>query len=183
VELALRGAHQAENAGVAVGLVHAIAHRFADRELRRALPAGLAGASWPGRLERIPTERALVIVDAAHNPEGIDALRRAVTSPAERTALVFGALGDKRWPEMLRALAPVASRRYYTRPKGREAASPQALAGIVPGITIDEPRDALERALEDSTPTDTVLVAGSIYLVGELRAWLLGIEADPVIAL
>jgi dihydrofolate synthase/folylpolyglutamate synthase len=163
--------------------VHAVADRFAERDLRAALRAGLANASWPGRLEHIRTERALVILDAAHNPEGIDALRRAVTSPPERTLLVFGALADKRWPEMLRALAPVASRRYYTRPKGRDAADPAALAALAPGVAIDEPRAALERALEESGVEDTLVVAGSIYLVGELRAVLLGIEADPVVAL
>jgi dihydrofolate synthase/folylpolyglutamate synthase len=183
VELGLVGAHQAANAGVAVGLVHAVANRFAQRDVRAALPAGLASVSWPGRLERIPTDRALVLLDAAHNLEGVDALRRAVTSPPERTLLLFGALADKRWPEMLQELAPIASRRYYTRPKGREAADPSALAALAAGVVIDEPRAALERALAESGTEDTLLVAGSIYLVGELRAVLLGIEADPVIAL
>ncbi len=54
---------------------------------------------------------------------------------------------------------------------------------MAPGQTVAEPREALALALAESAPGDTVVVTGSIYLVGEVRAWLLGVEADPVIAL
>jgi dihydrofolate synthase/folylpolyglutamate synthase len=183
VKLRLEGEHQAQNAGVAVGLSHALARRFPDRDFEKARWDGLRTATWPGRFERIEKEGKEVILDAAHNPEGCDALRRTVRTVPERTALVFGALADKRWPQMLREVAPLALRRYYTRPKGREPAPPEALAAMSPGLPIPDPRDALARALVESTPGDTVVVTGSIYLVGELRAALLGIEADPVIAL
>src|SRR5262249_31119833 len=126
-------------------------------------------------------------LDAAHNPEGVLALRRAVKGMAgwepNSTALVFGALADKRWPEMLRKLAPLASRRYYTEPRGRAPARLAELGAVAPGQKIPDPHKAVARAIDDSLPGDTVLVTGSIYLVGEVRAGLLGIEADPVIAL
>ncbi len=183
VKLRLVGAHQAANAGVAVGLVDALARRFPERDFAAARWAGLHAAEWPGRCERISRDGAVVLLDAAHNPEGVEALRRAVTTAPERTALVFGALADKRWPEMLRALAPLATRRYYTLPKGRAPASLEDLAAIAGGTAVAEPRDAVARALAESAPGDTVIVTGSIYLVGEVRAALLGIEADPVIAL
>jgi dihydrofolate synthase/folylpolyglutamate synthase len=182
-KLRLTGAHQAENAGVAVGLAAALARRFPDRDLGAAIPAGLRAAEWPGRCERIEKEGVTVLLDAAHNPEGCAALRRAAPSLPASTALVFGALADKRWPDMLRDLATLASRRYYTCPKGREPAAPDALAALAPGVSVPDPREALARALSESAPGDTVIVTGSIYLVGELRAALLGIEADPVIAL
>jgi dihydrofolate synthase/folylpolyglutamate synthase len=183
VKLRLAGLHQAENAGVAVGLAAALARRFPDRDFAAAIPAGLRAAEWPGRCERIEKEGVTVLLDAAHNPEGCAALRRAAPKAPETTALVFGALADKRWPDMLRDLAPLASRRYYTCPKGREPAAPEALAALAQGVPIPEPREALARALAESALGDTVIVTGSIYLVGELRAALLGIEADPVIAL
>jgi dihydrofolate synthase/folylpolyglutamate synthase len=183
VKLRLEGAHQAENAGVAVGLTDALARRFPDRDFKEARSTGLRAATWPGRCERVEKEGVMVLLDAAHNPEGAAALRRASRTPPERTALVFGALADKRWPEMLREVAPLAGRRYYTRPKGREPTLPEALAAMAPGLVIPEPREALARALVESAPGDTVVVTGSIYLVGEVRAALLGIEADPVIAL
>jgi len=184
VALRLAGAHQAENAGVAVGVVHALAARFPGRDFATALRVGLASAEWPGRCERIPSGEVTVLLDAAHNPEGAAALRATLAgSDPTRTALVFGALADKRWPDMLGPLAALAGRRYYTRPKGREPAPLEALAAIAPGQAVPEPREALARALAESAPGDTVVVTGSIYLVGEVRAALLGIEADPVIAL
>jgi dihydrofolate synthase/folylpolyglutamate synthase len=183
LRLPLAGAHQAENAGVAVGLASFLARRFPRIDLAAATRAGLAAAEWPGRCERIEKGGVTVLLDAAHNPEGAAALREAVRGDPARTALVFGALADKRWPEMLAAIAPLASRRYYTRPRGREPAAPEALAAIAAGTAVPEPGEALARALAESAPGETVIVTGSIYLVGELRAGLLGIEADPVIAL
>ena len=183
VKLRLAGLHQAENAGVAVGLAHCLAERFPDREIRAAIVPGLRAAEWPGRCERIERGGVTVLLDAAHNPEGIAALRRVLTVDTARTALVFGALADKRWPEMLRELAPLAGRRYYTEPRGRAPAPLSELSAAFPGEVIPAPRDALARALTASAPGDTVVVTGSIYLVGEVRAALLGIDADPAIAL
>jgi dihydrofolate synthase / folylpolyglutamate synthase len=185
--LGLTGWHQAANAGVAMGLALRVAERFPGRAWDAAIASGIAGVRWPGRFERIEQGGVAVVLDAAHNPEGATALRRAVKSmrgwdPA-RTALVFGALSDKRWPEMLRKLAPLAARRYYTEPRGRAPAPLAELAAAARGQTIPAPREALARAMAESRPGDTVLVTGSIYLVGEVRAGLLGIEADPVIAL
>ncbi|APR81124.1 Dihydrofolate synthase [Minicystis rosea] len=182
--LRLAGAHQAENAGVAVGLVHHLLERFHDRDWQRALEEGLSSATWPGRLERITRDDGVtVILDAAHNPEGMDRLARMSWGDPARTALVFGALADKRWPEMLRQIAPVASRRYYAEPKGRAPAPLAELCQVAPGEAVAEPRAAIRRALAESRAGDVVLVTGSIYLVGEVRSELLGIEADPVIAL
>ncbi len=183
VELRLAGAHQAENAGVAVGLAGALAKRFPDRDVEGAVAEGLRGAEWPGRCERFDRAGVTVILDAAHNPEGAGALARALTTDPARTALVFGALADKRWPEMLRTVAPLAERRYYTEPKGRAPAPLAEMKALAEGEAIAAPLEALKRALDKSEPGDTVVVAGSIYLIGEVRAALLGIEADPVIAL
>ena len=185
VQLRLAGLHQAENAGVAVGLVHCLAERFPDRDFDAAMEAGLCSTEWPGRCERIQEGGVTVLLDAAHNPEGAAALRRALTVAPARTALVFGALADKRWPEMLRELAPLAGRRYYTEPRvtGRAPAPLAELSVAFAGEVIPVPRDAVARAIAASAPGDTVIVTGSIYLVGEVRAALLGIEADPVIAL
>ncbi|MFT3768316.1 MAG: folylpolyglutamate synthase/dihydrofolate synthase family protein [Minicystis sp.] len=183
VELRLAGAHQAENAGVAVGLLHPLAARFPDRDWQRARQEGLSRAEWPGRLERIERGGVTVILDGAHNPEGIERLASTRLGDPAKMALVFGALADKRWPEMLRRIAPVADRRYYAEPKGRAPAALDEMVKVAPGTMVADPREAIRRAVAESAPGDCVLVAGSIYLVGEVRAELLGIEADPVIAL
>lgn len=192
--LGLRGPHQIENAGVAVGIVRHLAARWPALDWEGAIARGLRDVRWPGRLETLERDGVHVLLDCAHNPEGIERLRQAILderarasggAPA-RMALIFGALSDKRWPDMLRALAPLAPLardRYYTEPKGRAPAPLAELQRLFPGEAVPAPRAALARALAERQPGDTVLVTGSIYLVGELRAALLGIEADPVIAL
>jgi dihydrofolate synthase / folylpolyglutamate synthase len=187
---ALRGRHQADNAGVAMGLARCLAQQHLVIEPVAAAFLGLTTARWPGRYERIliDASQVTVILDGAHNPEGARSLAElfAAEDPGgerSRRALVFGALADKRWPDMLRPLAPLCGRRYYTEPKGRAPAALADLDTIAPGEAVTDPRQAIDRAVAESRPGDTVLVTGSIYLVGEIRAHLLGIEADPVIAL
>ncbi|WP_437314086.1 bifunctional folylpolyglutamate synthase/dihydrofolate synthase [Sorangium sp. So ce385] len=184
VELGLRGAHQAENAGVACGIAWQLAGRWP--EVERALPAGLAAARWPGRLERIDAGAAGVLLDCAHNPHGAQALAAWLDEEgpgAARTALVFGAMADKGWGEMLQTLAPRAQRRLYATPQGRAAAPLDALRAIAPGEPIGDPRAAVARAIEVAGPGGLVVVTGSIYLVGEVRSALLGIAPDPVVTL
>jgi dihydrofolate synthase/folylpolyglutamate synthase len=184
VRLKLAGAHQAENAGVAVGLVQRLEERFGGRDWQAATRDGLARAEWPGRMERIERDGVTIVLDAAHNPEGMGRLASVGAGDPERTALVFGALADKRWPEMLRAIAPAATRkRYYAEPKGRAPAALAEMVKVADGVMVPEPREAIRRALAESRAGDRVLVTGSIYLVGEVRSELMGIEADPVIAL
>ena len=62
-------------------------------------------------------------------------------------------------------------------------AAVERLAAEVARLTGESKTEAIRRALAESAPGETVLVTGSIYLVGEVRAELLGIEADPAIAL
>lgn len=184
VELGLGGAHQAENAGVACGIAWQLADRWP--ELERALPVGLAAACWPGRLERIEAGGAQVLLDCAHNPHGAQALAAWLDEEgpgAARTALVFGAMSDKGWGEMLQTLAPRAQRRFYVTPRGRAAAPLEALCAIAPGEPIGDPSAAVARALEGTAPGGLVVVTGSIYMVGEVRSALLGITPDPVVPL
>lgn len=184
VELGLRGPHQAENAGVAAGIAWRVAETWP--EVADHVAPGLARARWPGRLERIDRGGARVILDCAHNPHGAAALAAALAAEGHdpsRTTLVFGALADKSWREMLERLAPLAERRIYAAPKGRPAADPAELAAIAPGEALHDPARALDRALAGARSGDTILVTGSIYLVGEARAALLGIECDPFVAL
>jgi dihydrofolate synthase/folylpolyglutamate synthase len=191
IGLGLAGPHQAQNAGVAVGIARHLKVRWPKVDWEGAIRKGLRRVHWPGRLESIERNGVEVILDCAHNPEGIEQFKRSILQArfgfgqreSARMALVFGALADKSWSEMLGAIASLADRRYYTEPKGRPPAPLAELASIAPGEVVPEPRDAIDRALASSQPEDTVIVVGSIYLVGEIRAALLGIEADPIIAL
>jgi len=182
--IGLSGDYQHDNARVAAALGARIG---ASPD---AIERGLATVRWPGRLERIATSGAPVhgfLLDAAHNPDGAEALARHVRSlqiaPAE-VALVFGALGDKDWAGMLDALAPIAATRLYVAPEGgsRSAVDPAGLAGRYPGRVVPSVGDALGLAAHGEQAS-LIVVAGSLVLVGEARAQLLGLPRDPPVAL
>lgn len=184
VKLALPGAHQIANAAVAVGLSTFAAWKFP--QIIPAIPKGLSTAKWPGRLEKIEYDKKQVLLDCAHNPHGAEGLVAYVRSQGwtpERVVLVFGALADKAWTTMLDLLGPLADRRVYAAPKGRAPAALSEMVDRLAGETVSEPRAAIHRALEIAQADDIVLVAGSIFLVGEIRAELLGLECDPIVAL
>jgi len=122
-------------------------------------------------------ERPLVLLDGAHNPEGIEAL--AAELPAlvggRRVMLVFAVMADKAWQAMLRTLVPQVAAAIVTH-VGRRGLAPDALAaalaGRVPVDPIGDARAALRAALSRAGADDAVLVTGSLFLVGEAYAEL-----------
>jgi dihydrofolate synthase/folylpolyglutamate synthase len=173
--IGLEGAHQKDNARIAYILGRRIG-ASAD-----ACARGIADVKWPARLETIHAASGDVLLDAAHNPDGADALARflAARDPNE-TALIFGTLADKAWPEMIDALAPRAAYRFYVAPKGRAATDPSAIAARREGVVCPSVREAYGLA---SRAAPYVVACGSINVVGELRALLLDLPRDPPIAL
>lgn len=185
-ELSLKGPHQIQNAAVACGLSSLIALQIPA--FRNAIAPGLQSAEWPGRFECIEHQGLRLIFDCAHNSHGMAALCATLIAEGidpERTLIIFGALTDKDWKEMLGLIAPRASRRIYTRPRamGRSAVPLSELAAQVPGRLCEKPAQALETALSIARPSDSILITGSIYLVAEMRALWLGIPCDPIIPL
>ena len=161
LEIQLPGAHQARNLALAV---------LAAEELGigpEAIAEGARSCRWPGRLERIelPEDR-VVLLDAAHNPEGAAALAEFLEGPVD---LLFGALGDKDVADMLLPLAKRARRIVLTTPASDRARRPEELAALLPEREVEVVPDlgqALERALQ---PGARLVVCGSIYLIGEVR--------------
>lgn len=180
----LPGDHQIHNAAIAAAMARLAAPklRFESTEIER----GIANTSWPGRLERIDVDGRIVLLDCAHNVEGARALAAALVNTSASTdarVLLFGALADKAFASMLRVIGHLCRERVYTCPAGRSPASLDALRAIAKGHAEPDPLRALERAMDLAGAGDTVVVCGSIYLVGAIRAHLLGIDPDPVIAL
>ena len=118
----------------------------------------------------------MLLVDGAHNPAGVAALRRAFQNdfPHRRLILVFGVLGDKDYRTMARRLFPLADRVILTRPHSERALPPEELrlaAGRFHGDieVVENPGDALRHALSLAGEEDLVCAAGSLYLVGEIK--------------
>jgi dihydrofolate synthase / folylpolyglutamate synthase len=176
----LVGAHQRDNAKIA----YLMGGRLGATKEERAI--GLERVRWPGRLETIATPRGDVLLDAAHNPDGIDSLTRHLATvglPPAGLALVFGALTDKAWPEMIDRLAPLTPHRFYVRPSGRAAVDVADLAARHAGEPMFTLADALSGARAVVGERGLVVVCGSILLVGEARSALLALPRDPPVAM
>ena len=178
LRIGLLGAHQAENAAVALAVLDALQERHGIELDEAHLRTGLLAARWPGRLEVLDGGRLglrRVLLDGAHNPDGAAALARALGALGlRRPAIVFGAMRGKKVRAVLEALAPLEPRFVFTRVEDPGAHEPEELAEIWRGLggraaTAPDPEAALARV-----EGDPVVVAGSLYLVGAVRGMITG---------
>ncbi len=136
---------------------------------------GVAAARWPGRLERLDCG---AILDGAHNPAGARALASALAGQGPFT-VVLGMLSPRDPGPVIRALAPLAARYLCTAPRSPRAIPAGTLLRHAPPTATAAP--TLDMALEQArTHPEPLLVTGSLYLVGEARAVLLGEPTDPL---
>ena len=172
--IALPGAHQHANAALA-----ASALRLLDRAglsvPEEAIAQGIATARWPGRLETIGG----VLLDGAHNPDGAAALAAALPAlhPGRPVELVFGVLADKDHARMLTALGPAVRALHLVAPRSPRARAPATYRDLAAAhvTRVDEhatAADAIACARRAAADGALVCVAGSLYLVGEVRGLL-----------
>jgi dihydrofolate synthase/folylpolyglutamate synthase len=177
LRIGMLGAHQAQNAAVALALLEALAKRWqlevSEDEIRR----GMADARWPGRLELLPGPPR-VLLDGAHNPAGAATLAAALRDLGlRRPTIVFGAMRGKKVGAVLRALAPLRPRFVFTAVDDPKALPPGALSAAWRRVgggrarAAATPGMALELAANHADP---IVVAGSLYLVGAVRGIITG---------
>jgi dihydrofolate synthase/folylpolyglutamate synthase len=170
--LALPGAFQRTNAAVALTMLAVVQDRLPCTVA--AVRSGLESVQWPGRLA-ILRRQPLVVVDGAHNPEGIAALAGELPAlvGARPLTLVFAVMADKAWRAMVERLLPLVARAVVTR-VGRRGLDPKALADAladrVDVEAIDDPQAAIALALARTPADGAVLVTGSLFLAGEAYA-------------
>jgi dihydrofolate synthase/folylpolyglutamate synthase len=183
LQLGLRGRYQGENAACVVAALWELgSSEFAVPE--QALRRGLRNAKWPGRLE-LHKGQPSFLFDAAHNAAGCAALVSHLDSlnwPGP-IVLLFAAMKDKRHDRMLAAFDGTIAQRVYVAPAIERATAPARLAELRPGTVARSVRDGLARAQRAAGPDGLVVVAGSIFLVSEVRALVKGVRTDPVIAM
>jgi dihydrofolate synthase/folylpolyglutamate synthase len=174
--LALAGRHQAGNALVAIRILEELDGQGIAVPAS-AIGEGLANAEWPARLEwlHLPGGGSL-LVDAAHNPSGAEALASYLhDAGVAPLPLVVAAMQDKNAGAMIAALAPVASLWIATEAKTRRSRTAAQLAGEIAALTATEVRwhaDPLEAVGLALARGPRAAAAGSIYMIGPLRAAL-----------
>ena len=175
-ETSLPGEHQRRNAGAAL-LACELAARLPIGEAKAR--EALRSVEWAGRWQshRLVDGRRL-IVDGSHNEEGIRAITPLLASLAEPT-IILGALGAERARPLVAAAARHAATLVLVRPDNERACPVEELAALIPADFKGSVRHALVAELFPSPATctaagETIVVLGSLYLVGEVLARLRG---------
>lgn len=175
LKIPLPGRHQAQNAALAIAALEALSptgvpHTVVER--------GLAQVTWPGRIE-VVHEEPLVVMDGAHNAHAAAALRETLVEllDGRRIHLLIGMSADKSVEAVGEALGKLAVSATCTRSRHPRAMDPtllaKRLAVFCPDVHVmSDAADAYTYLLNAVAASDAVVVTGSLYLVGELRAAL-----------
>ena len=174
----LTGAHQADNAALAVAMLRAQSAMAVPPE---AMAAGIRAARWPARLQRLgdgPLTARLpgrtVYVDGGHNADAVAAIVRAM-APHAPLDLIFGLMRNRRIADVLFPLAPLVRQARVVPLTGHDAHDPREIAMFAqakasprecyPDFSLEQ---AIDRLAADPDAVPVVLIAGSLYLAGEV---------------
>ncbi len=180
ITLPLLGEHQLDNLVLAVRVAEVLCPKLLVEQVRQ----GVAATTWPGRLQRL-SGRPAFLLDAAHNIMAAEQLGWFLEAhPHPNRVLLFGVMKDKRVYEMLECLLPHVSHFVATRPEMSRARGPAPLAQWAQdrgttSLAFDSSSGALEKARELAGPDGEIIVAGSIFLLGEVVALLGEASAAP----
>ena len=164
----LLGQHQAHNCAVAEAALRASGLKITGEQMR----TGLAQTRWPGRFQ-IVRRTPVVVLDGAHNAAGAASLAGALSEQfaGKRLAMVLGVLRDKNYDEMCQILAPLAGMIACTRVNSERTNDPRLLAELCrqanPRATVEVFQDVVAAYHAACASAEVVVIAGSLFLVGE----------------
>ncbi|WP_256756739.1 folylpolyglutamate synthase/dihydrofolate synthase family protein [Cohnella sp. WQ 127256] len=186
----MNGAHQITNAATAVMTIEVLRQYYALIVDDEDLAVGLRNTSWPGRLEMV-SQHPRILIDGAHNPEGMEALSHALRDiyKFDQLNVMIAMMPNKNHEHSLRHILPMVDTLVITEPDFHKKMNAADLATVAEGLrtelggprhVIVEPdwRSALERLLEASSSSskgeNTLnVITGTLYLIADVRSWLL----------
>jgi dihydrofolate synthase/folylpolyglutamate synthase len=184
VDSPLPGEHQRRNIALAIAAAVELCNSHGFKITPPQIAEGIRQTQWPGRLERVQVAgKAGVLLDVAHNPAGAWALRAALSSLGftesshGKRVLVFGCMKDKAYQEMAQILFPMFDLVVATPVESPRSATAEEIVQAagktgVRAIAAQDGQQALDRAWAETPRDGLVVVAGSVYLVGEVRPLL-----------
>ncbi|MGA9288559.1 MAG: folylpolyglutamate synthase/dihydrofolate synthase family protein [Anaerobacillus sp.] len=176
LRIGMKGEHQVKNAAAALMTLEFLRVFYGLHIESDMIQRGLLRASWPGRFEKLRTEPD-VIVDGAHNPEGVVSLSNTLQQhyPNHRIHVIFSALGDKDIESMLQPIYPLIESITFTTfdfPRAVEARSLYSRATAKVKSYDENWHSAIQTVLDKAGQNDLVLITGSLYFVAKVRNYL-----------
>jgi dihydrofolate synthase/folylpolyglutamate synthase len=177
VDSPLIGAHQHRNLALAVAAAVELATTHGFPVTPGAIADGIHQTRWPGRLERIQKDGVAWILDVAHNPAGAWALRAGLSAMSGPRTLIFSCLRDKPVAEMAQILFPIFDQVILVPLHAARAAALEDLLAAAEltgtcALTAESVSRAIQIAVSEGD-NRTIVISGSVYLVGEARSLLL----------
>ncbi|MGL4336851.1 MAG: bifunctional folylpolyglutamate synthase/dihydrofolate synthase [Turicibacter sp.] len=175
--LSMKGEHQLKNATLAYSILKYLKEKRNFNISDVSIYRGMKEAFWKGRFELLHDEPP-IIIDGAHNPEGMKQLCQTVATlyPNHRKHFVVSILKDKDVFEMFESLQTVADDICFTTFKDVRAQSGEAqwqLYGQAHATFHEEYETVLDELMDELTENDCLVITGSLYFIGNVRKYLL----------
>jgi dihydrofolate synthase / folylpolyglutamate synthase len=177
ITTSLTGNHQVENAALVLAACELLIRGNTIISMEH-IQTGLDNTHWPGRLE-VVSDHPMIILDGAHNLNASKELAKYLRTELKgrRITLIIGILADKPYAAILGNLLPACSRVILTSPGIDRALSVDSLYPIAAAITTEVQKipdvcSAIAFAVQNAQPDEVICVAGSLYVVGEAKAFL-----------
>ncbi|MDR0271994.1 MAG: bifunctional folylpolyglutamate synthase/dihydrofolate synthase, partial [Clostridiales bacterium] len=174
IAISLLGGHQLNNAAVAIDAIKVLRKKgwmVSDDAIKN----GFEKTKWAGRFEII-SNNPTFIIDAAHNPQGIQAAINTLQKiyPGRKYIFIFGVLADKDYQKMAELLAPHAKKFILVTPGNPRALPASELAKFLKhdNIVSDSIKHGIELARQTAQPDDIICALGSLKTIGKIRGIL-----------
>ena len=172
----LAGGFQRWNAAIATYAIEILADRFPVRSTQ-----ALEQVEWAGRWQTLELDGRKLILDATHNPEGVAVLKQNLSSLSEQPIIIAGTLGEDRAQSLMEVVAQYARELYLVTPKQDRATPTSFLKSCLDRDVVETDLSALfpkAGCCAVGEPGDSIVVTGSIYLVGEVMERIQGVRSN-----
>ena len=175
IGLPLLGEHQIYNLALAIKVIEVLDSEGALSLNVESIEKSISDVTWKGRLE-VLTNKPLVVIDGAHNIQGISTLKTNIKKyfSYENLYLILGILADKDVENMVKEITPLAKKVYAVTPHSIRAELAEDLKKEV--IKYNKNckaygtyEEAFNEALKDAGKNDLILASGSLYMIGDMR--------------
>ncbi|MBC1980144.1 bifunctional folylpolyglutamate synthase/dihydrofolate synthase [Listeria welshimeri] len=172
--IGLDGFHQLNNASLAIKVIQYL-NTYSSYDIdEKAIKAGLKKAFWPGRMETI-SEKPLIIVDGAHNPEGIETLKHSINRFSGHKIIIVSILKDKNYKEMLSSLKSIPDCEIIltTFDYSRAMSAQETInVGKLEDIAVNPVwHDAINDTVQSKNDSK-IFITGSLYFISEVRKFV-----------
>jgi dihydrofolate synthase/folylpolyglutamate synthase len=175
IKVGLRGKHQVENAAAAISTIELLNQKGFKIE-KKDIKTGLEKPKWPGRLELIH-HSPQIWLDGAHNVTAATSLKKFIQhNIKKKVVLIFSALNDKDIRGMCQVLFPLAKLVIVPKLQSERAESPEKIIEQAPSnsptlLAVANSEKALKLAIQKARAQDIIVIAGSLYLIGEVKSF------------